>query len=238
MGVYLYYDPSVEYMGKEHRPFAIMAIIILIVTAVLPLTLFTLYPMIWFQKCLNHFHLNSQTLRVFMDCFQGYYCNYTEEGRECRYMATVYFLMRPLLLFFYAITLDSLAYLVFSLILTLFGTIFLFSQPYKQKFSVFNKVEGTMILSLALMNGGISLLNFSILIKHYQFIILAAGIMIVTALLPLVYISVLTLHWFHCRREVIKQISTSFLHGCDSSETQAIGDGEENDQLLDPSYYN
>ena len=39
VGVYLYYDPSVEYMGKDHRPFAIMAIIILIVTVLLPLIL-------------------------------------------------------------------------------------------------------------------------------------------------------------------------------------------------------
>ena len=206
VGVYLYYDSSVEYMGKEHLPFACMALIILSITLLFPLTLLIFYPMMWFQRFLNCCHLNSEKLRVFIECFQGYYQNRAEEGREYRYMAALFFVSRPLLFIIVAATLSSLSYVLCFLIFTLFGTIFFICQPYKKRFSVYNKVEGSMLLLLALINGGVTLINLSNIMNDHQFTTVAIGIIIVTSIFPLVYISVLTLHWFYFRRLIIIQI--------------------------------
>ena len=43
LGHFLYYDATIKFMGPQHLPFAIL----------FPLLLLLLYPMQWFQKCLN-----------------------------------------------------------------------------------------------------------------------------------------------------------------------------------------
>ena len=90
LGNFLYYDATVEYMGPDHRPYAVLAILVVVVGVLFPLVLLLLYPMQWFQKCLNRCGLNSPDLQMFMQCFQGYYRDRTDGGRECRYFAAVY----------------------------------------------------------------------------------------------------------------------------------------------------
>ena len=238
VGVYLYYDPSVEYMGKDHRPFAIMAIIILIVTILLPLILFILYPMIWFQKCLNHCHLNSQTLRVFMECFQGYYRNRTEEGREYRYISAMFFISRPLLFIFYAVTLSAVFFVFAFIIFTVIGTLNLISQPYKKEFSVYNKVEGSMILVLGLHNGGMTLIIISNIFNDHVFAVLGLLILIVTAIIPLVYIFAITLHWIYSRKHIPWQVMRNrFCQPLPYQYYDSTSDNDQN-QPLDSIHHN
>ena len=90
VGYFLYYDATMKFLGPQHRPFAILAILVLLVGILFPLLLLLLYPMQWFQKCLNKCHLNSPGLQIFMECFQGYYRDRTDGGWECRYFAAVY----------------------------------------------------------------------------------------------------------------------------------------------------
>ena len=66
IGDFLFYDPTVEYMGPDHRPYAVLAILVLVVGVLLPLVLLLLYPMQCFQKCLNRCGLNSPGLQMFM----------------------------------------------------------------------------------------------------------------------------------------------------------------------------
>ena len=237
VGVYLYYDPSVEYMGKDHRPFAIMAIIILIVTILLPLILFILYPMIWFQKCLNHCHLNSQTLRVFMECFQGYYRNRTEEGREYRYISAMFFISRPLLFIFYAVTLSAVFFVFAFIIFTVIGTLNLISQPYKKEFSVYNKVEGSMILVLGLHNGGMTLIIISNIFNDHVFAVLGLLILIVTAIIPLVYIFAITLHWIYSRKHIPWQVMRNRFCQPLPYQYDSTSDNDQN-QPLDSIHHN
>ena len=76
-------------MGPDHRPYALLAILV-VVGVLFPLVLLFLYPMQWFQKCLNRCGLNSPDLQMFMQCFQGYYRDRTDGGRECKYFVAVY----------------------------------------------------------------------------------------------------------------------------------------------------
>ena len=68
---HLFSSPSVEYFGKDHLPFALLAILLSFIFFFLPMILLFVYPFLWFQRSLNRFRLNSLTLRTFVDVFQG-----------------------------------------------------------------------------------------------------------------------------------------------------------------------
>ena len=90
----LYYDGSVEYFSKEHLPYAVLAIIVLLVFTLFPIFLLCLYPCRCFQRLLNISHLKCQALRTFMDAFQGCYKDGTNGTRDCRLFAAVYLITR------------------------------------------------------------------------------------------------------------------------------------------------
>ena len=50
----LYYDATIPYFGETHLPYAILAIVTLLVFVLTPVVLLLLYPFQWFQKLLNH----------------------------------------------------------------------------------------------------------------------------------------------------------------------------------------
>ena len=76
-----YYDATVENMYPDHRPYAVLAILVIVVGV---------FPLVLLLLCLNRCGLNSPGLQMFMQCFQGYYRDQTDGGKECRYFATVY----------------------------------------------------------------------------------------------------------------------------------------------------
>ena len=94
VSVYLFYDGTMEYFGKEHLPYGILALVVLLVFNVFPLLLLCLYPCRCFQRCLNWCNLRSQLLRTFMDALQGYYKDGTNGTRDCRYFSALYLIVR------------------------------------------------------------------------------------------------------------------------------------------------
>ena len=104
VGQYVFYNGSMEYFGKEHLPYGILALFMFTTFNLVPLLLLCLYPCRCFQSCLNCCRLNSQVLRTFMDAFQG--C-YKFEPYDCRYWAAFYLLLRILFLVVFALTLSG-----------------------------------------------------------------------------------------------------------------------------------
>ena len=100
--LYLYYDGTVEYFGPEHLPFAILALVALLVFNIFPLLLLVLYPCRCFQRCLNGCNIRCQALHTFMDVFQGSYKDGTNGTRDCRWFAALYLMLRIALLVVYA----------------------------------------------------------------------------------------------------------------------------------------
>ena len=90
----VYYDGTIGYFGKEHLPYALLALAVLLVFTFCPILLLCLYPCRCFQRFLNRYHLSSQTLRTFMDSFQGSFKDGTNGTRDCRYFAAVYLIVR------------------------------------------------------------------------------------------------------------------------------------------------
>ena len=208
VNVYLYYDSSIEYMGKEHLPFACLAIVILTLGTVIPVALQLLYPMLCFQRFLNHYNLNSENLRVCMECFQGYYRTRSDGGRDYRYLSGVFSIVRISLFFFYALSLSTIFYALSFLLFTLMGMVFLICQPYKEKFSIYNKVEGSFLLLLATWSGGIAFFDLAT-VKDHRFAIPALATTCVASLIPLVYISACTCSWLYHRRNVLRKLYKS-----------------------------
>ena len=128
--VVMYYDGSTRYFHSDHIPFATVTIAVLVFLAVFPLLLL-LYPMSSFQKCLTRCKVNSLSLRIFVETFQGCYKDGTNETRDCRYFAGLYFVLRivDVLLCFASIQ----VYLIASVLLYQFtAVVFAFVRPYKK----------------------------------------------------------------------------------------------------------
>ena len=146
VGYFLFYDATIKFMGPQHIPFAILAILVLLVGILFPLLLLLLYPMQWFQKCLNKCHLNSPGLQIFMECFQGYYRDRTDGGWECRYFAAVYPAFRIATYIIYGIILSSINYVVFILLCLSVVVTVLLVWPYKKCYAIYNKIDAVMII--------------------------------------------------------------------------------------------
>ena len=95
----LYYDASTVYFSKEHLPFAVPALCVLLVLYFHCYILFLLYPMKSFQRCLGYCpRIRWQFLHTFADAFQGCYKNGTNGTRDYRYFAGLFLLFRVMLL--------------------------------------------------------------------------------------------------------------------------------------------
>ena len=110
VGLYVYYNGSMEYFGKDHLPYAVLAIFMFVAFNLIPLQLLLcLYPCRCFQSCLNCCRLNSHVLRTFMDAFQG--C-YKFEPYDCRYWAAFYLFLRIAIIGIFTFSQSSIFFLL------------------------------------------------------------------------------------------------------------------------------
>ena len=130
--LYLFYDGSLEYFDKDHLPYGVLALVVLVVFNIFPLLLLCLYPCRCFQRCLNCCRLRSQPLHTFMDAFQGHYKDGTNGTQNCRWFSALYLIVRlGFLIAFSAVNTTEFYFptgLSILLVLLLLTAIF---QPYK-----------------------------------------------------------------------------------------------------------
>ena len=158
IGHFMYYDATVEFMGPQHMPYAILALAVLVLGVMFPLFLF-LYPMNWFQVLLNKCHLNSPGLRIFMECFQGYYRDRSDGGWECRYFAAVYPSFRITGTIVYAAT-HSNIYFPLQVLLTVVVLTTLLIRPYKKQFKLYNTIDIVFLLSVMVLSTSQTISSF------------------------------------------------------------------------------
>ena len=143
VGLYVYYNGSLEYFGHDHLPYAVLAIFMFTTFNLMPLFLLCLYPCRCFQSCLNCCRLNSQVLRTFMDAFQG--C-YKFEPCDCRYWAAFYLFLRIAILVVFALTQSGYFVLVVGILLIPIVSLLLIVRPYRQ--NIYNAIDTVMLLTL------------------------------------------------------------------------------------------
>ena len=193
----LYYSGDIEYFGKEHLPYAILAIIISIVFVLLPLTVLALYPFSFFQKFLNCTPIRRHVLHTFMDSFQGVYKDGTEPGtRDCRWFAAVFFLVRVIGFVAYAFTHNIIFFYLSAILLILIVLLIVNVQPFKAPVAHYSKINATFFSLLIFID--IILCGWNVAgIKVHQFLRVFYVLLIFASLIPLLYTFLIILHWIY-----------------------------------------
>ena len=168
----LYYSGDIEYFGREHLPYGILAIVMLCVFVILPVAILALYPFAFFQKFLNLFPVRWYILHTFVDSFQGCYKDGTEQGtRDCRLFSVLFLICRPVyMILFYINRMSSNSnnqqfFPLCPLLILLFLVIV---QPYKQQFALHYKTNSAFVILyagictvlLVFVNGKLQYLEF------------------------------------------------------------------------------
>ena len=136
VGLYAYYNGSMEFFGHDHLPYAVLAIFMFTTFNLVPFLLLCLYPCRCFQSCLNCCRLNSQVLRTFMDAFQG--C-YKFEPYDCWYWAAFYLLTRIAILAVFAFAQDLFFVVVCGILFIPATVLTAIVRPYRE--SVYNIID-------------------------------------------------------------------------------------------------
>ena len=228
IGYFLYYDATVEYMGPDHRPYAVLAILVVVVGVLFPLVLLLVYPMQWFQKCLNRCGLNSPGLQMFMQCFQGYYRDRTDGGRECRYFAAVYPTFRIATYFIYSAILGRAVSVFFIFLCVLVIVAIVFVSPYKNQYEKFHKQDVAMILSLVAIFGGF-LFNAAAVNKRQFPVNIGSIFSVLLSLTPLVYFTIK--FSLSIKRVLVQKMSSGHCMSCPPSRRQR-GDYEDLNNII------
>ena len=229
---YVYYNATIVYFGEQHLPYAILAIIVIILFAILPILLLCLYPCQCFQKLLNCSRQRCTVLHTFMDTFQGCYKNRTDGSYDRRWFSAVYLISRIAFHVIGAITHEMLplsVYLTFLLILTAIVTVVV--RPYKS--CKHNRVDVMLFLILTL----IPLMIVSIRASRSNSYAEQMLIIIVPAVLaPLVYIVVISLHWIVIRKKVPQRMlhRVWMLLPCTIAQRQRRFEEQLPDRLANP----
>ena len=135
---YTLYNASVPYLGEEHKPYFILAIIVLLVFNIFPMLLLLLYPTKTFQKLLNCFpRMRWDYLHIFMDFFQGCYKNGTNNTQDYRYFAGLYLLIR--LIHHTSIYYIDGSYTITSILSLIVSILFGVLRPYRKDF--YNRLD-------------------------------------------------------------------------------------------------
>ena len=231
VGAYTYYNGSLEYFGRDHFPYAFLAIFMFAIFNLAPFLLLCLYPCRCFQSCLNCCRLNSQVLRTFMDAFQG--C-FKFEPYDCRYFSGFYLFLRVVILVIFLMTESTYVIIVSGMALIPAIAFFLIVKPYAQ--SIYNTIDVIILMSFVLFCFGASatsLSNFNIKYRPFSCAMTGIGL-----LYPATYASVLVIYKIlpKCVKLRVKGCVKKFTsENYDRHEDALLEVGVENDDafLLD-----
>ena len=192
-------DATMPYFGHQHLPYAILAIVVLVLFALLPTVLLTVYPFRWFQKLLNLFPIRWYILHTFVDSFQGAYTDGTEPGtRDCRWFASLIFIARYLMILIGILTFNSIYFPLATMVLTIVVILLVKFQPFKQSMSHLTHITIMFTSFLALSH--IAALGFSFAGENLSHNVPYIGVLFISLFFPLLYVSGLILHWLCSNR--------------------------------------
>ena len=170
-------DPRVNFVSKEHLPFAIISIAIFLFTVLPLVVLLALYPIQSFRsllfKCLPKRSIGP--LNILVEKFYSCYRDGLDGGRDMRSLASLYFF---LVLFAYTILpINGLGYF---LVATLFGGCSLFItsiQPYKKKYM--SVIDSLILANMALLSAALDIYTtpFLEIVVEISYLIPALGLL-------------------------------------------------------------
>ena len=184
------YRGDVKYFGSEHLPYAVFAILMLLLCNVLPLFLLFLSPLSFFQRCLVRCCCSFRCLHLvntFLEVFQGHFKDRVCNHRDYRFVAGLQFLLRSVVfVMFSTVTTGNFALVIsITLVMCLLWSVGgLIVRPYKNEFH--NILEA--ILSCCYAIGCVLILhNYFLQLKGYAH---RSTISVILLLAPLVMFGV------------------------------------------------
>ena len=198
----LFYDATVPYFGSRHLPYAIIAAVVVIVFAILPVLLLILYPFRCFQKFLNLFPVRWHILHTFVDSFYGSYKDGTQPGtRDCRWFASLFFLSRFCMLCAGAFTESAAYFKTAAMVLAVVALLFVMVQPFKENTHHFATINAFFVLLLALLHTSFIGAIGAAFSAWQSLKALYLVVTTLTLVFPLLYISAIVLHWMYSQRK-------------------------------------
>ena len=142
----MYYDGTVEYFKGEHKVYAALAVMVLIVFVLPPPLLLIIYPLRCCQRLLDRLKLRCQMLIAFTDAYQGSFKDGSINSWDCRSFASIYFLLRIIIVGLYAFTIYKwfLVFLLLQCTVGIAAALFVIIEPYKKSF--YNKFNAVSLL--------------------------------------------------------------------------------------------
>ena len=193
----LFYDPTVPYFGLRHLPFAVIAVMVMVLFTIIPVFVLILYPFRCFQKFLNLFPIRWYILRTIVESFYGCYKDGTQPGtRDCRWFASLFFLSRFCMMFAGAYTYSAMYFPIATMILVMVTLLFVTVQPFKYNTSHFTTINAFFILLLALLHS-CCIVAMATTSEWQPLVSLFLAMTIIVVVLPLLYISATVLHWMY-----------------------------------------
>lgn len=188
----VYYQGNLTYFGKQHLPYALLAIVMSLIFNIFPLVWLTLYPCRCFQRCLNMCWSpqRSQPVHNVMDNF--YRC-YRTTPRDYRYFAALYLYLRIINLSLLFIALSPVYFILISILYLSMAFLIALSQPYKVYWH--NVVNAGLLFIVAVIKILEFTLEFSVGIYEHDSVKVYLGIEVFLFHVPPLYgLVVLLLH--------------------------------------------
>lgn len=154
--VVLALDPSVDYFGFEHLPFAIIAMLILLILVLLPALLLTFYPIQIFRSLLEKCRLVGQpqaTLNLFVEKFYSCYRDSLDGGRDMRGFAALYLFLRAAVIatdVIKKIPSPATSWFFNSFIFGALALVITIVRPYKKTYM--NNIDALILYTLSLLS--------------------------------------------------------------------------------------
>ena len=226
------WDTSIKFFGKEHFPFAMLAVIVLSTFVAIPLLFLCLYPTKTFQKCVGN--RNCHAMHAFADAFQGCFKDGTKGMCDCRYFAGVYLLLRISLFLTHSMIPSRLnSWVAPAAIFMLVSLSFMAFRPYKRH--IFNIIDCSF---LAVVSTG----TFLVALIPYAEDKIAFGVTVFILLSsPLLYISSYVIYSALSYTNILQklQICSQFssLHNQNERNRENSNTDLFPDRLLNPEDY-
>jgi uncharacterized membrane protein (Fun14 family) len=196
----LYYAAEIEYFGREHLPYAILAIAMLCVFFIIPVVILAIYPFRFFQKFLNRVPIRWHILHTFVDAFHGCYKNGTKPGtRDYRWFALLFFILRISQNVLFQVIHINLYSSLMVVILIFYTALLAIVQPFKSSLNHYNTIH---ILFLQLLTLSAALQSCDRLASLLQ-PKLSYPVLVIWALCliaPVVYALACPVYWVYTHR--------------------------------------
>jgi len=196
----LLYDATVPYFGEKHLPFAILAISMFLILAVIPVILLLFYQCQVCQKLLTVLLPRrwKLVLYTFLDSFQACYKTGKTGYQDYRWFTAMPFLVQFLLIGIYlSAILPSYLPLV-TMVLTMYATIVILADPYKPKYKYIS--NNTVRPALFLASVAVSF-SPSPYIQLFSLVTTTKIVLVFTLVLQAVYVTVISINWINRHRK-------------------------------------